>query len=241
MVRKLTLFAAMAVMTAAAAFAQSGDAVTVLDPDAVVLFAPPNAPLSIASLDGTAEGKTLAVRVVFRNDTAEPVYGPHVALIVFDAKRQPIGAATYRSMTGIEAGRQHMAELELPLSQPLDAESRVMAVPVVASTAAARWKVPPANLRLLAQRLQSAPWARAEHALALGRDVLPAGELVQFYPPNCSLEECGQNNLDCNDYCMSIGAHDTCAYCDRRRTGEPCSLTCYCRFIWEGNCAGDPY
>lgn len=240
MVRKLTLFAAM-VLAAAAAMADSPETVTALDPEAVVLIAPPDAPLSIASLDGVVTGRKLDVRVVFRNETSEIVYGPRVALIVFDRDRRPIGAALHSSAAGIEPGRVHVSEIEFPLSQTLDADARVMAVPVTAATQKTSWNVPPERLQLLVQRLGTERWDRAEHAITLGRDIIPRGELVQLPPPNCSLAECGQNNQDCHDYCVSAGAHDTCAYCDRRRTGEPCSLTCYCRWIWEGNCDDDPY
>lgn len=126
--------------------------------------------------------------------------------------------------------------------RPIESTWQIVVVPTGASRIEeAGWRVPAEAVRPLVNRLRGAKWSGAEEALALGRDFIPGGERVQTYPPNCTLQECGENNQECNDYCAYVlNLATTCAFCDRRRTGETCSTTCYC--VGPGqSCGPNPY
>ena len=217
--------------------ALAGDVVA-FDPSNVVIVAPKEAPVAIASFEGFTDMKKLYLRVAFRNDTKGAIDGARVAMMVFDARRNVIGAATHRAAGHAQAGETFAADFELPLMKPIDSAWQVMVVPVEASLAGeAGWRVPAPALRPLVDRLRGGRWTGAQQALAVGADLIPQGERVQLLPPNCTLGQCAANNSDCYEYCWDAIA---CAYCDRRRTGEGCSTTCYCIGPTQ-ECPPDPY
>ena len=212
--------------------------VIAFDPSNVVIIAPKEAPVSIASFEGFSDGKKLSISVAFRNETESAIDGARVAMMVFDDERNVIGAASHRAAGRAEAGKTFSAAFELPLIEPIDSAWQVIVVPVEASlTEESGWRVPGQALRPLVDRLRGSRWTGAEQALAIGADLIPRGELVQLLPPNCTLGQCAANNSDCYEYCYDLIA---CAYCDRRRTGEGCSTTCYCIGPTQ-ECPPDPY
>lgn len=207
-------------------------------PENVVVVAPKDAPVSIASFTGYTDTKTLFIRVTFRNDTEATIDAARMAMMVFDGKREVIGAATHRAAGNANPGETFDAKFELPLMRSIDAAWQVVVVPVEASLQGQDgWRVPGKSLRPLVERLRGGNWSGAQQALAMGADLIPGGERVQIYPPNCTLMQCQQNNSDCYEYCYDLIA---CAYCDRRRNGEGCSTTCYCIGPTQ-NCPPDPY
>ena len=213
--------------------------VVAVDPSNVVIIAPKEAPVSIASVDGFSDAKKLYVSVAFRNETEGAINGASVAMMVFDARRNVIAAATHRAAGYAHPGKTFSTELELPLMKPVDAAWQVMVVPVEAWMAEEQgWRLSEQGLRPLVERLRGSQWTGAQQALALGADLIPGGERVQMLPPNCTLQQCGANNHDCYYHvCYDLIA---CAYCDRRRTDEGCSTTCYC-IGPTMECPPDPY
>lgn len=241
--RYLMLFTAVVLMSGSvvAAEPEPGRVAGALDSDAIVIVAPPSAPVSIASFDGSITENLLTVQVAINNESAEDVHRAGVSLITFDRDRKMVGALTYRSGAGISAGKSHLLEFTVPLAGSFDSGSKLVVIPTAASgSSGTTWRVPGAQLQLLVNRLSSANWSNATQALAVGRDVLPRGERVQTNPPNCTFGQCAQNADDCNDGCFAGGYFDTCAYCDRRRTGEGCSTVCYCLGITQGPCPPPP-
>jgi hypothetical protein len=214
--------------------AWAGDVVP-FDRSNVVVITPQAAPVTIASFDGFTDAKKLYIHVSFRNETPTAIDGASMALMVFDANRKVIGAATHRAAGRAGAGETFATEFEMPLMKPADSSWQVMAVPVEAARIG--WRVAPDKLRPLVDRLSGARWTGVREALAIGADLIPQGELAQILPPNCTLGQCAANNSDCYSYCYDAIA---CAYCDRRRTGEGCSTTCYCIGPTQ-ECPPDPY
>jgi hypothetical protein len=212
--------------------------VTALDPANVVLVKPDEAPVSIASFDGVSDGKKVSITVAFRNETKGPIEGAQVAMMVFDGKRNVIGKASHRTAGHAKPGGTFQSKFEIPLMKPLDDAWQIVVVPVSASFSHERgWRVPKGALQPLVDRLERGNWSGAQQALAIGRDFVPRGELVQMVPPNCTIMECHQHYEDCYFFC---GPYIACAYCDRRRTWEGCSTTCYC--VWGSEpCPDDPY
>lgn len=215
----------------------AGD-LTAFDPGNVVIIAPGEAPVSIASFDGFSDGKKLCIHFVVRNETTAVIDAARVAMMVFDADRNVIGAATHQAAGRAKAGETFPGGFELPLMKPIESAWQIMVVPVEASMAAeSGWRIPPPALKPLVERLRGSRWTGAQQALALGQDLIPRGELVQTSSPNCTIAQCLAHNRTCYEYCYDAIA---CAYCDRRDTPEGCSMTCYC--VGPGQaCPPSPY
>jgi hypothetical protein len=236
MLRKLLLSVVALFLVASASAAE----LVAFAPENVVVITPKQAPVSIAALDGSTDAKKLYVSVTFRNETSGRLEGARMAMVVFDGDRNVIGAASHRVAGRAEAGQTFSTDFELPLARPAGAVWQIMAVPVEALIAGeAGWQVRPEAVKPVIDRMKS---SGVQYALATGDDLIPRGERVQLPPYNCTLQECFENNEFCNDYCaINMDGARACAFCDRRRTGETCSTTCYCvSFSW-GECGANPY
>ena len=236
MLRKLTLSVVALFLVASASAAER----VAFAPENVVVIAPKQAPVSIAAFDGSTDAKQLYVSVTFRNETSVPIEGARMAMVVFDGDRNVIGAASHRVAGRAAAGQTFSSEFELPLARPAGAVWQIVAVPVEALIAGeAGWRVRPESVKPVIDRMKS---SGVQYALAIGDDLLPRGERVQLPPYNCTLQQCFENNQECNDYCaIYVDGSRACAFCDRRRTGEACSTTCYCVSFSGGECGPNPY